>query len=406
MITPLPRTDPAAQTAYLLRRLAMALVFLALPIISLFTRRAGIVLLPIGAALIVLSCMIEPSRQRQIQEDQAAHGLPIGVIAFYVLLAWALLSLIWTPFPRAASERLITLYGSGLAAVIAILCLPRRVSASGLNLLPLGASGALLVAIMMLLTPVGHMGMLGTEFDPTQIERTVLLVSLVTFAGMGWLACRGRLVQAMILAALVLVVAAASGSPVALLSALMGLGVFAGALYQPRRIASLFLAVTAVIFMGAPLIAFLLVGMGTMGLPMPAEVLLSAKTAQHIVLDESLRVISGHGFDAALRARASGLISPSVRSMLFDVWYDLGLVGAGCLATLCTAVALHARARPPGVAAAMLSVGTMTAIAIIANTVGFQGWWASSLGLVVLAMTAIDRGQARTTRPLALARVF
>ena len=51
--------------------------------------------------------------------------------------------------------------------------------------------------------------------------------------------------------------------------------------------------------------------------------------AADIVLHEPLRLFTGHGVDTAVRGVEAGLIaSPIPRVVLFEIWYELGVIGA------------------------------------------------------------------------------
>ena len=122
-------------------------------------------------------------------------------------------------------------------------------------------------------------------------------------------------------------------------------------------------------------------------------------------LDEPLRLITGHGFETALRGRIVGLLPPNAPStVLFEVWYELGVVGA-----FAGAVALLRPSRSAGRDHPLLVPGIMaafaTAFAFACLGIGTaQVWWFTALAVVVLIFVATERGQFRTTRPKAILR--
>ncbi|RYY15118.1 MAG: peptide ABC transporter permease, partial [Alphaproteobacteria bacterium] len=86
---------------------------------------------------------------------------------------------------------------------------------------------------------------------------------------------------------------------------------------------------------------------------------------------------------------------------LFELWYELGLVGA-----FAAAFALHAAIRRAGREASVLVPGAMAAFAsaflIACIGVGMTVmWWLTTLALAVLVFVAVERGQFRTRRPKA-----
>jgi hypothetical protein len=126
---------------------------------------------------------------------------------------------------------------------------------------------------------------------------------------------------------------------------------------------------------------------------------------QAVVVDEPLRLITGHGFETALRGRFVGLLDPQAPStVLFELWYELGLVGAAA-----GAVALYRSARGSGQEHPLLAPSAMaafaTAFAYACLGIGTaQIWWFTALAVTVLVFIAVDRGQFRTTRPKAMLR--
>ena len=65
--------DPAADAALLLRRLAFAILMLAIPVAALFARRALVILAPIAVVLLVLATAIDGSA-RPLAPAMTAEG--------------------------------------------------------------------------------------------------------------------------------------------------------------------------------------------------------------------------------------------------------------------------------------------------------------------------------------------
>ena len=126
---------------------------------------------------------------------------------------------------------------------------------------------------------------------------------------------------------------------------------------------------------------------------------------QALVLKEPLRFLTGHGLETAWRGRLFGILPPAAPfSLLFEIWYELGLVGAASGAILLSQAAAGARgSRPilgPGIMASFAS-----AFAFGACGVGTaQLWWFTALMVLVLVFVAVERGQFRTKRPKAILR--
>ena len=126
-----------------------------------------------------------------------------------------------------------------------------------------------------------------------------------------------------------------------------------------------------------------------------------------LVQREPLRLITGHGFDVTTRAKAAGLIEPMApRGLLFELWYDLGLLGVvGVVMVLIMIIRASSKATPvlaPGILATLITAFSLTVL----GQVALQGWWITLIGLVVIMWFAIEQGQYRTTRPRSISTTF
>jgi hypothetical protein len=103
MVRPALQTaNPSADAAAVLRRLGFALLFFAVPLAALFTRRALVVMAPLAVVLLVLASALDGSAKHTREKLMALTTSP-GGMAGLVLLLWAGLSLLWTPFLPQAS---------------------------------------------------------------------------------------------------------------------------------------------------------------------------------------------------------------------------------------------------------------------------------------------------------------
>ena len=124
------------------------------------------------------------------------------------------------------------------------------------------------------------------------------------------------------------------------------------------------------------------------------------RTWAKIVTDDPGRLITGHGLDTAMRAKLAGLVPPQTPSgMLFEVWYDLGFLGAFALALILALAIrgtgkLHAGAAP----GALMTLMVAFTLAIMGQA-SAQAWWLIGLALTAIMVIAVDHGQYRTTRP-------
>ena len=121
-----------------------------------------------------------------------------------------------------------------------------------------------------------------------------------------------------------------------------------------------------------------------------------------VIRQSPIEVITGHGLDTVLRGQMNGTLpQPAPATLLFETWYELGLVGAAAGAA-CLYFAIRAAGRMTGALAAGGVAAYVTAFALAAlGFASFQTWWLMTLTAVVLLFTAIARGQYRTERPVA-----
>jgi hypothetical protein len=123
---------------------------------------------------------------------------------------------------------------------------------------------------------------------------------------------------------------------------------------------------------------------------------------RQVVVNEPVRLVTGHGFETALRGRFTGLLPQTAPNTLpFEIWYDLGVIGAlAAAAALFFAATRAGREDPPLVPAIMGAFATAFAFACLGVSTA-QMWWFTSLIGLVLIFVAAERGQFRTTRPKA-----
>jgi hypothetical protein len=174
-----------------------------------------------------------------------------------------------------------------------------------------------------------------------------------------------------------------------------------GAVSANREKASaLVAAVIAGLMLLAPLLPFLLIPIVSR-LP-DSSFAQSLGTWADIVSSAPIQLITGHGLDTVLRGRLIGALPPTTpTTLLFETWYELGVVGAAA-AAFCLYIAIRAAGRMPSALAAGGVAAFATAFAL--SALGFatlQPWWLMTLTAVVLMFGAIARGQYRTDRPVA-----
>lgn len=395
-----PRLDPAEDAAALLRRFGFAMLVLAVPVAGLVSRRAAVVLAPLGVALLVIAAIIDGASPPFLPTIRRVLTRPEG-IATLVLAGWAALSLAWTPFVPSATEKLMNLVGAGAMAVVGAAVLPERMRSSNLYLMTVGTGAAVLFALGLSFSGLLD-GDFGIDDDGGSLERGLVILAVFLWPAIGWLMSRGRMIEALVLAAGAFAAALLGPSRVLGLVILLGGLAFGIAALRRREGPGAIGMMLAGLILIAPALPFLLRPATKAIFGVLDPVTLSVRVWADVVRIDPFRLITGHGLDAAFRGRFVGIL-PVERptSLLFEIWYDLGLVGACALAA-----ALYWTARRLGQAGGPLMPAKIasltTAFALSAVGLGgSQAWWVTTLTLVALAFVAAERGQFRTSRPKA-----
>ncbi|MBO1904177.1 peptide ABC transporter permease [Microvirga sp. 3-52] len=391
--------NPSADAAAMLRRLGFAILFFAVPLAALFTRRALVVMAPLAVILLVLASVLDGSA-RHAWDKLTALAASAGGVAGLVLLFWAGLSLVWTPFLPQASERLLNIIGMALMGLGGYLAIPERMRSANLYLLPVGVGLAALIAISLTITG-------GSRIDPEglSLERGMLMLVLLLWPAIAWLHSRGRNLEAIGLALAVGVCSLLTRDGLPLYGLAAGAVVFVITAWNPVFGSRLTGFVMAGLLLFAPVLPFILkpVAAGLLGANSPTA--LGLEVWRRVILEEPLRLLTGHGLETALRGRFFGLVPASAPStLLFEIWYELGLVGAAAGSVLLYQAVIGAKSHrasvAPGIMAAFACAYTLGCLGI--GTA--QVWWFTALVVLVLIFVAIERGQFRTKRPKAVLR--
>ncbi|MBZ6077826.1 peptide ABC transporter permease [Microvirga puerhi] len=395
--SPALTADPSTDAAAFLRRVGFALLLFAIPIAALLTRRAVVVLAPLAVALLVLATFLDSGarapRDKLIRVLTSSAGL-----AGIVLLAWSALSLLWTPFVPEASERLLNIAAMALLGLAGYLALPDRMRSANLYILPVGVG---LTAFLGLL--IAYEGDFSLDQDGGSLERGMIVLALLVWPAVTWLHSRSRSLEALLLAVLVALGALLTGESLALEGLAIGAAAFALTAIAPRAGPRLIALTMAGLLLLAPILPFVLEPAAVMIAGPNSPLVASLDVWRHVVTSEPLRLITGHGLETALRGRFFSLLSVDAPyTVLFEIWYELGLVGAVAGAVLLySVVRKSSEQRPilePGIIAAFATAYAFGCLGI--GTA--QVWWFTALVVVVLIFVAIERGQFRTTRPKAI----
>jgi hypothetical protein len=321
-----------------------------------------------------------------------------GILLF--LLFWAGLSLLWTPFFDDASERLLKAIGVGLSAFVALGSMPTRMRASNLYLAPLGAGiGALCAIVWVLTVPNAQTAIDG---DGPILARTALSVTLLAWPGLAWLLMRQERPSAIALALAVVGASLLTESRAVVLGLLAGAVAFGLCAVAPRLTIRSATLVLALAIIAAPALPFLVTPLARAVLGADSAALLPWEIWRDSVVNEPVRLLTGHGLDTTLRSQLAGLLTLGApQSILFEVWYELGLLGAIPLALL-TAFATQSAGKL-GEAIAPCLIGAIANLFAFAclGLIGPQTWWLTLIAVLSIAFTAVIHGRFGTRRPKA-----
>jgi hypothetical protein len=400
---------PAEDAAALLRRIGFAILVLAVPIAAMVSRRATVVLAPVGVSLMLIATWIDDAGFGLIASFKRILSRPEGV-AGALLIGWLALSMLWTPFPMQGGEKALNLLGTCFMLLLGIAALPEKMRASNLYLMAIGTAGATFFAVVMALFGLFSGSLENAaemDIDGRSLQRGLMILAIFIWPSVGWLASRGRRFEAMLLAAVTFIGTLPSSSSALTIALLAGGLTFGAVLFHPQR-ATRFIAYSMGLLLAlAPLIPFILKPVFSLVPTSNALTTLALRLWAEIISGDPLRLITGHGVDAAFRSRVTGLLpAQSPNSFLFEIWYDLGIVGAFACAAVCVFLLKRMSLTPtpllPAKFACFVTAATLGVLGMGGLGVGgTQIWWVTSLGLAALAFVASERGQFRHRLPKA-----
>lgn len=391
-----PFDDPAQQAAGLLLRLGIAIIAIGAPLGSVFSRRLIFSLVPVGAVLILLAILLDPQR-RQMERLREVLAAPAALTAVFVL-GWAGLSLLWTPFTEPAAERYFKSASTLLLAAAAAAVLPSHTKTSNLYLLPagLGASALAVLAFGLLHSPVP-----AQEIETSTLDRAALSLSMLLWPALGALAVRNRWASAGALAVAVAVAIIAVWTPVALVALALGAITFSLATNMPKKVGTFLGLLLAAVMMLAPAIPLALAPLLTSS---TSAFALSIQIAEQIVTQDIWRLITGHGIDTIARSMGiQYLPAETPRTMIFEIWYEYGIVGAWSIALLIFLCCRGAAHLPAPISAFLLGGLVCGTTIVLCGLVTTQLWWLTLLAVVGVQFALVAKGQYRSVRPKAKA---
>jgi hypothetical protein len=389
--------DPAAEAAKLLNRLGLAVLVIVTPCAGLFSVHALYSLMPVGAVLILIAAVLRGDNgfARLLK---ALGSLPGGLALF--LAFWSFLSLAWTLFPLPAGERFFKTFGAGLLVALAASCLPDKTKTSNLNLIPIGLFVTVLATLAMILVGVANFKG-GLDLETSLLQRSVITLVLLIWPALGVLSLRDRWIAAGGLAILVALAVICGLARISLVAMALGALTYAGAMSQPLWTARIAGVIFALLFAAAPLWA-LLISFIANAMRLSQTFFSPMIVWADLITHEGLRLITGHGLVMAAGGVTMGYLpADSPTSLMFEIWYDLGIVGAWAFAALVLCAFWAAGRTPANVAPALLA-GIVAGLSIaVFGLATEQIWWVTLIAVDALAFACLVKGSHRGKRLLA-----
>ncbi len=369
---------------------------IAAPLAGVLSRRSLFVLLPIGAGLLFAAFLLAVSGAGLRAFGQAVRQ-PVGIAVGFLFL-WAGLSLVWTPFPGEVAPRLAITLATAVFATLIIAHLPERRATPALYLLPVGLVVTALATVgMALLAPTTFRG--GSEFDPSLLERSVLTLVMLVWPALGALAVFGRWRLAMALAVLVAGTITLAGAQIAMAVFAIGAVTFATAADDAPRVGRVAGALFAGLLLVAPVLPLGLAPLTAAIPPVGRSTVAAMADWRGLVWNDPARLVTGHGIGTASQGVGVWLPPHTPRTTLFEVWYELGVLGALALAAI-FALGFRAAGRAVALAAPALLAGMVVAIAIAMFGVATaQVWFVTLASLQAVAFGLLCRSSRGAPRP-------
>ena len=392
--------DPAADAAAMLLRLGFAIFAIVTPSATLMSRWVIVVLVPIGAVLIILSTILRGDPFRVVKSLTASLMTIPGLTAVFLAL-WAVISLGWTPNSAVAAPKVFKTLGVIALGVLAIQALPQKMRASNLHLVTIGVGlGAVLILAAVLSEALGSPLL---RFPSATPGRAAVLLTCLSWAAAAWMLIKNRRVIAAGLIALVFCVALFGPTSEAIVPVGIGLLVFALAWAVPERAGRLLAWLAAGLIVLAPLLALGAKTAARAASSGADSVVAALGLWWDVALADPVRLMTGRGFDAALTAREARVIPLEAPSTLIsDIWFDLGLLGALGLGILVFHI-FRAAGRFGLEVAPLALAGLASAFTFaLVERGATQTWWLNGMTVFAIVLLSVERGRYRTVRPRAL----
>ena len=393
------RNDEAADAAQYFSRLGYVLLALGVPAGAVLHELAIFFLYAIAVVLFAGSAWVDPPAGI-LERMRSAFSNPIVALCL-AAIGWAGVSVLWTPFSIPAGQHLLKMALWLVSLFLALSTTRGHARATDLYLFPIGLVVGM-AAMFAAFVAIRY----GATIPRQRIFDGAVVLVATLFPAMGGLAARGRNGWGRLLLIAAFVFVYALGSTSMMIALLFGFAALSFAVADLGRTTRDLAWIAATLMALGPLATVLtaeltrgVMNSGLAGLDAPFATL---ARAQAIIIHEKLLLVTGHGFEALVRAAQTGLFPDTApRGELFAVWYELGIVGAGLAsAMIWFGFRRIGEASPrlaPYLAAALAC--NLTLGALMENFGDML--WTVSLGIAVIASDVAARSQYRTTRPSA-----
>ena len=391
--------DDAADASRFFSRVAYGALAVGAPVAVVIHPLALFIVFPIGVAMILMAATLE-AKSGFMGRALRAFTAPT-FLALVSGLAWAALSVLWTPYPVSALQHVLKLSLLITATLLAVAAPRENARATDLYLFPIGVVvGMIALAAKALSVVVGHVP------DDGGLAGGGIALAVLLFPALGGLTARGRNGYARLLLILALAFAyIAEYRPltVALFAGYLTLSFSISDMSRTARElawgAAALVLLSPLIPAFAPTVAAWIFHVKLATLPQPYATL---SVAADIFTHDKVRLLTGHGF-ATVGRGVHDMILPlhTPRALAFTVWYELGLVGA-VIAAIGVWFGFRDLNKAPPRLAPFMAAGFAAIVALAFTNVDFDDMTAITLiAVAVISTDVAARSQYRTTRPSA-----
>ena len=393
------RRDDATDASRFFSRIGYVVLAVGAPVGVVLHPLGLYVMFSIGVGLILIAAALE-AQPGFLERFMRPFGVP-AFLALIAGLAWATLSILWTPYPVAAGQLTLKLSALLAATMLAAAAPRENASATDLYLFPIGVVAGMATMAARALSEqlkrgVGRRQARGRRRGD---RRPVVPGDRGT---RGARTQRSGAAPADRRAVLRLYrqLPSAHHRGVCGLSGAVVLDLGHGTHRARTELgAAALILLSPLIPALAPTVSTWIFHARLASLPAPYP---SLSLAADIFIHHKLRLITGHGFATVSRGVHDGILpAETPRALAFMVWYELGVVGA-MVAAAGAWLAFRDLKRAPARLAPYMAAALSAIVALAFLNVDFVEM--TTLTLIAVAVISTDvaaRSQYRTTRPSA-----